>query len=108
MNEKTASEVNEEQNRLSLLRHKLHQALLGEARRRLVGPKLVVVGFDDYLELKRAILVSCGELIPRHSDKTADAPLMVELTRAGVECFFWNGVLVMQTTSFAHCGPFFL
>lgn len=116
----TATQVQQAQHenriRMAALRHALMDAVVAENQRRNAAPRVAVVGFSEYLPLKMEILGSSVELINRGPGGLSytgcgNFPFpefhLQAFTQLGVECFFWNGILVLCTQSRAT-GTFFL
>lgn len=78
-----------------------------ESRRRLTRPCVVAMGFHDYDALKAEVMVSSAELMPAPL-AYADPAVMKSLNELGVECFYFQGMIITRIVSSACCGPFFL
>lgn len=106
--ERTATELYlERQDGISRMKLALMKMRDEEQRRRLSRPVVVAMGFHDYDILKSEILVSSAELVPNTGDGVY-SDVIRGLNSLGVECFFFQGMLITRINSSACCGPFFL
>lgn len=71
------------------------------------SPRVAVLGFCDWDDLHEEVLSSVAELVPCKPEDPW-LPSLRELSKLGVQSFYYDGVLVLRASSSAVCGPFFL
>lgn len=101
--------------RMESLRQRLTEKRETEAKYQIRQPNIAVLGFHDYLLLKAEVLRSVAEVVPLDQnpltpsdDSSSPYNLLPLLNQAGVECFAWNGMVIVAAKSSACCGVFFL
>jgi hypothetical protein len=90
------------------------EALAHQEREAQSRPVVAALGWLDYDQLKAEVQSSMGEVVPGyapHSDElNAVNPvgLIHALNCAGVECFYWSGMIILRIRNSALCARFFL
>lgn len=84
-----------------------------QARQAESRPTVVALGYVDYDRLKAEVLASIGETVPGYAPHSESFEalnpigLIHALNCAGVECFYWSGLIVLRLRS-TEFGRFFL
>lgn len=80
------------------LRSELHAHVAKAREHDLVRARMVCVGHDDYYALCAEIKAQFAELVPCKPDDPW-LTLMRELSKLGVESFYYNGDLIVRLNS---------
>jgi hypothetical protein len=96
------------------MRHRMLRLKAEHEERRLSRPVVVAIGFHDYDQLKAEVQSSVAETVPGYAPASLEFSglnpigLMHALNCAGVECFYWQGLIVTRIQNSAVTGTFFL
>ena len=90
-----------------MTREKLREWQGREAQELSRRPRVIVMGFIHWDELRCEVMSSVAECIPcKPGDLGFDEALI--FGRMGVQNFFYNGCWILRVETDATCGPYYL